>query len=137
MSGIDISELKEAYPRVEEACMELSRKGELYLIRPKEDGPKVIFYNDYQAQITVDQNFKQLWGHVQVPADEFELRDALDRAGLKSCSRPSTSGPGAGSSVKRAEDKKKASSRPYRRRIKITNDYLEGIDLSLDPNHNQ
>ena len=76
---------------------------------------------------SVDPAFKALWSRLPVPQDEYELRTALHNAGMKATSQ-------AGKTASRAElaqPKKKASSR-RRFPVKITNDYLEGIDLSQD-----
>lgn len=101
----------------------------MLLVRPREDGPKVIFANDLKLERPVDDEFRLLWHSIAVPADE-ELRGALERAGLKVASAGSSGA--ASPSPAPAARAKKATKRPFRR-IKITNDYLEGIDLSVDP----
>ncbi|PJF17265.1 hypothetical protein PSACC_02922 [Paramicrosporidium saccamoebae] len=134
MTGIDLAELKEAYPKIEEACIDLAKRKEIFLIRPREDGPKVIFLNEFKVENVVDADFRHLWSQVAVPSDDFELRESLEKAGMKACSQ--TTGMSLATTKPRDSKKKTTAKRPFRR-IKITNDYLEGIDLSIDPDTNK
>lgn len=136
LAGIEYAELKESNPRIDEYINELTKEGQLFLVRTKDDGPKVVFLNDTKTRGPVDEIFRQLWMSTIVPHDERELIKVLETAGLKAHGRPierpnktvssksETSGENGG--------KKSSAKRPFRK-IKITNDYLDNIDLNIDP----
>ena len=138
LAGIELAELKEVNPLVDEMALELARSRDIFLIRPREDSTtRVLFYNDYKITRPVDAEFKQLWATTSVPSDDVELRVAIERAGMKAHNKTFTSttlltSSLAASTIAAEKQRKKAAKRPFRR-IKITNDYLEGIDLNLDP----
>lgn len=80
----------------------------------------------------MDPDIKCLWNSVQTPSDSFELQNIMEKAGLRVfCRETLHSGTPKNSSNENQKKPKSGSKRPYRR-IKITNDYLEGIDLSQD-----
>lgn len=87
----------------------------------------MLFSNDMISVRSVDADFKTLWSSIPVPSDDHELRGEIRRAGMKVSSQQGSDT----TKGKRPEPKKKASSR-RRFPVKITNDYLEGIDLSRD-----
>lgn len=138
MSGIDLAELKEAYPKVEDAVMDLVKRKEIFLIRTREDGPKVLFLNDFKVERQLDADFRHLWSSISIPPDEFELRAAIFKAGMKPSSSGASNNNGNGTNGAQpiVQKKKAVAKRPFRR-PKITNDYLEGIDLSIVPENTE
>lgn len=107
------------------------------MIRPRDDGPRIIFANDTCIPTPIDSAFKALWDSIKLPADDEQLRQAIRRAGMTVSSQDPLLSKGlpssqSGSSPSLTPGAKKSAKRSFRR-IKITNDYLEGIDLSIDP----
>lgn len=132
MDGLSLTELKDTIPKLEEAIAELVKSGDIYSLKIKEDGPRIIFYNDYKLSIPVSQEFKEMWLETSASADETLLRSAMEQSGLKCISKSAKMDFEASGNLENVRNpKKKPIKRPFRR-IKITNDYLEGIDLSLD-----
>lgn len=132
--GIEISELKDTFPRVDDAVAELVRTNDVYVLRVRPDGPRVMFLNEFTQRISVDADLRSLWMSVELPADPNEMRIQMSRAGLTPV--PVADGrnalqTGAASSEAATAAIRKPQRRPNRR-IKITNDYL-GIDLTRDP----
>lgn len=132
--GIEYAELKESNPRIDEYINELVKEREIFLVRTKDDGPKVVFLNDTKTRGPVDEIFRQLWMSTIVSHDERELRRALEAVGLKAhghpLERPNKAVKSEASGGR--EGRKSSAKRPFRR-IKITNDYLDNIDLNIDP----
>jgi transcription initiation factor TFIIE subunit beta len=150
-SGVLMSELKDAHPKAEEMLSDLVQQKEIFLIRGKDDGPRVAFLNDDPntsrlSKTPIDAEFLHLWNSIAVPDDEQEVRVALENAGMKTLSK-FTIGSNARNELGFASAdsqpslhagrirKAPGAKKPFRR-IKITNDYLEGIDLNLDPSVN-
>lgn len=129
MAGIDFAEIKDAFPNVSEAIAELCAQKKVHVVSLKDNGKATIFLNQSTMDPKVDDEFKAMWSNVNVPEDIHELHAAMNRAGLKVSS--DSESPATRPAASKDQTKKKSSKRPYRR-IKITNDYLEGIDLNLD-----
>jgi len=133
LEGICLSEIKDTIPKLDEALGELSKSGDIFVIRIKDDGPRVIFYNDYKITIKVSPEFKNLWSDTAAPLDDSQLYALMNQSGLKPQTKPDLTDKNTIVDDGRHLNKKKTIKRPFRR-IKITNDYLEGIDLSIDVN---
>ena len=135
LSGIDLFDLKQSNTKVEELVHDLARDQEIIIIRAKDDGPKIVFLNDYKVKKLVDDQFKRLWSGTIVPADDLELKEVIESAGMKAHTRtPQQNTLAAVASALAVDNRhKKAAPRKRFRKIKITNDYLEGIDLNIDP----
>lgn len=143
--GIDILPMRESFPKIDAVVAELHRSGDILVIRSRDEAAKTIFRNSLRLDRPVSDEFKRLWHDTPVPADDVELHSAMEKSGLKIAGlrlSPSLSSPslsistaasgGDASSISGGATRKKTVKRPFRR-IKITNDYLEGIDLSIDP----
>lgn len=137
LSGVEYAELKESTPHIDEFITELVRERQVFLVRAKEDGPKVVFLNDTRTRGPVDEVLRQLWASTTVPHDEQELRRELEAVGLKPHGRSieragQVASPKPGLVAGDKEKRKNSAKRPFRK-IKITNDYLDNIDLNIDP----
>lgn len=109
----------------------MANNKDIFILRLKEDGPKIFFANDYKVLETVDSDIKSLWNSVQIPADSFELHSMMEKAAIRTFCRETPRGDSQKSPSTASKKSKAMNKRPYRR-FKITNDYLEGIDLSQD-----
>ena len=113
----------------------MAAEGKLFLIRPRDDGPRLIFANDTCVSTPIDPTFKALWDSIKLPAEDEELRQMIRKAGMTVSSQDShlSKGLSAGQSGSSSTSGAKKTAKRSFRRIKITNDYLEDIDLSIDP----
>ena len=118
-SGIAVKELKDGYPSVEEDLRKLEGMGQVLVIRGKKDGQaRMVWYNDPSLNVTIADEFKQMFHDLKVP-EAADLPRELEKLGMT----PASVDP---RSIKKAvvvKDKKKKN----RRRGKITNTHLFGI----------
>lgn len=83
------------------------------------DNSEVVFYNDMQVE-RVDEDIRELWRSIKVPVYQ-DLISQLNNAGLKKDKVEYT---------KKKVIIKKDKTKRYKRRIKITNTHVKGLDLS-------
>lgn len=130
---LEINELKETTPLLEDMAMELADEHKAFVFKPREDSSnKLIFLNDYPNYPNVDSILKRLWTSTDVPADTNQIVASLEKSGMRPHSKASAMLPRPAVQEERTNgrDKKPVTKRPFRK-IKITNDYLEDIDLNL------
>ncbi|KAJ3105082.1 hypothetical protein HDU97_008486 [Phlyctochytrium planicorne] len=127
--GADVRELKESCPDIYTMCDELEKSGDIFLIRNKDDTPRLAYYNcmndhtgDEPAKFPSSE-FTTYWEQETIPTDEDALLKELEAAGLRKMD-------GSGGIVKKKAVAKVKSKRG--RRIKITNTHLEGVDLTKE-----
>lgn len=81
--GISVKELKEGWSAVPTAIDELEAKGEILVTRNKKDGAaKHVWPDDPSLAQHVEQEFRELWHKMELPANASEMRAELERAGL-------------------------------------------------------
>lgn len=150
-TGLSIQELKEGTPpKLIDSIVDELLKEELILEMPigNSTNSDTIIYESLLAPPTtsIDPGFKRLWRNTKVPQEDSELRGQMVKLKLKvhgptqERGAPTEFGGIEGARERMASLKKrpnrsssssasKKKENPYRR-IKITNDYLEGIDLN-------
>jgi transcription initiation factor TFIIE subunit beta len=118
--GISVKELKEGWPEAISEIERLERKGELLVVRQKKDNiPKMVWPNDPSLDQPIDQDFKDYWSKVTLPANPGDLRAELEKAGLTPTSHVKEV-----IKVSGGRDKKKRTSRKVGR---STNTHMVGI----------
>ncbi|KAK9723078.1 transcription factor TFIIE beta subunit, TFIIEB, Tfa2, variant 2 [Basidiobolus ranarum] len=121
--GMEVRELKDSYIDVKGVVEELAESGQVYIIRNKDDTPRILFYNDPRLNCNFDAEFKQMWHELRAP-DETDLPAELDKAGLKTME--------VFEKKSKSDEPKNKKSKARNRKVKITNTHLEGIDLTQD-----
>ncbi|ORX88664.1 transcription initiation factor IIE, beta subunit [Basidiobolus meristosporus CBS 931.73] len=121
--GMEVRELKDSYIDVKGVVEELAEAGQIYIIRNKDETPRILFYNDARLNCDFDADFKQMWHDLRAP-DETDLPAELDKAGLKTME--------VFEKKAKSDEPKHKKSKARNRKVKITNTHLEGIDLTQD-----
>lgn len=118
--GISVKELKEGWPDAIPEIERLESRGELLVVRQKKDNiPKMVWPNDPSLDQRIDQDFKDYWSKISLPANPGELRAELEKAGLTPTSQVKEV-----IKVSGGKDKKKRTSRKVGR---STNTHMVGI----------
>ncbi|ORX80289.1 hypothetical protein K493DRAFT_320910 [Basidiobolus meristosporus CBS 931.73] len=121
--GMEVRELKDSYIDVRGVVEELVETGQVYVIRNKDNTPRILFYNDARLNVDFDADFKQMWHELRAP-DETDLPAELEKAGLKTME--------VFEKKAAVDDSKQKKAKARNRKVKITNTHLEGIDLTQD-----
>jgi transcription initiation factor TFIIE subunit beta len=117
--GLVVKELKDGYTNVEEDLKSLEAQGSVLVIRGKKDGlARMIWYNDSKMNISISDEFKEMWHSLKVP-EAADLPKELEKLGMT----PASVDPRSIKKVVVEKEKKKKG----RRRGKITNTHLVGI----------
>ncbi|KAF9763000.1 General transcription factor IIE subunit 2 [Nosema granulosis] len=114
--GIELNSLRDSPVDIMPLVEEL--KDSLVILKDN-DNSEVVFYNDMLVE-KVDEDVKDLWRSIKVPVYQDLIRQ-LNTAGLKKDKVEYT---------KKKIIQKKDKSKRYKRRIKITNTHVKGLDLS-------
>lgn len=152
-NGLSINELREGTPSslIDSIINSLLSEG-LILMMPignSTNSDTIIFEQLSSDTSIIDAGFRRLWRNTTVPLEDSELRGLMVKLKLKihgptqEKGAPSEFGGIEGARERMASSRAKRSSKslsndnkkkenPYRR-IKITNDYLDGIDLNDSP----
>lgn len=87
--GLSVKDLKDGWPNCNIPIDELEKKHELLVVRNKKDGqPKTVWLNDPSLVHKMDDDFKQQWHSIPLPANPDDLRNKLVAADLKPSSAP-------------------------------------------------
>ncbi|KAI5118624.1 hypothetical protein M0805_006992 [Coniferiporia weirii] len=129
--GLSVRALKESWKDSLQAIEELEQEGEVLVTRTTKDQQmRMVFWNEIKpiegtGGMPVEQEFKDLWHGLKVPADA-DLLKALSSEGLKATE--------AETIIPKGPTKKKGKkSAPRHRPVRITNVHLKGeVDLSKD-----
>ncbi|KAJ3120552.1 hypothetical protein HK098_004526 [Nowakowskiella sp. JEL0407] len=79
--GIDYSTLKD-FPLLQPSVADLERENLILVIKDSKNLPKMLFYNDTSMNVSMSQEFQELWKSI-VPPNEMELKRQLNAAGLR------------------------------------------------------
>lgn len=116
--GINVRELKDGWPNVEETIDKLEAQHKLLVTRNKKDNhPRMVWANDPTLTAPLDTEFRDVWVQIPLPNVEETIRE-LKRMNHK----PAGELPTQDSAVKVEKKKKKA-----RRGAKITNQHMVGL----------
>ncbi|KAJ3227024.1 hypothetical protein HK099_003647 [Clydaea vesicula] len=75
--GMDYKGMKDSYHGLATAVDQLEAEGHVYVLRQKDQTPKMIFYNDNNLNIEMSPEFIKMWDEVEVPKNiEKELKNA-------------------------------------------------------------
>ncbi|KAI0668836.1 transcription initiation factor IIE subunit beta [Trametes maxima] len=131
--GLSVRTLKESWKEAPQAIEELEKEGEVFVTRTLKDGQmRMVFWNELkptedQGGMRVEEEFLDLWHHLNVPNDVDLLR-ALESEGLQATA---AAAPTIKSGAATKKKGKKSTAR--QRQIRLTNTHLKGtIDLSRD-----
>lgn len=116
--GIELNSLKDSPCDIMPFIEELKEAKKIVVLKDN-DNSEVVFYNEMQVE-RVDEDVKDLWRSIKVPVYQ-DLIAQLNTAGLKKDKVEYT---------KKKVIIKKDKSKRYKRRIKITNTHVKGLDLS-------
>jgi transcription initiation factor TFIIE subunit beta len=118
-AGLAVKELKDGYPNIEEDLGALETQGHVLVIRGKKDGvPRMVWYNDAKLNVTISEEFKEMYHGLKVP-EAGDLPRELEKVGMT----PASVDPRSIKRVVVEKEKKKKG----RRRGKITNTHLMGM----------
>jgi transcription initiation factor TFIIE subunit beta len=113
--GIELSNLRDSPIDINRLLEEIKSK---IIILKDNDNSEVVFYNDLEIN-QVDQDVRDLWIGIKVPPYQ-DLILQLNSAGLKKDKIQ----------TKKKMIIKKDKNKKYKRKIKITNTHVKGLDLS-------
>lgn len=116
--GVEMSKLADSPVNISPFVEELRRRGEIIILSDL-DGSEIVFNNEMQ-EAPVDPQIKSLWGQIRVPTYHDLIRE-LNTAGLKAESVEN---------VKKKIVGKAKKGKRNRRKVRITNTHVKGLDLS-------
>ncbi|XP_058210262.1 uncharacterized protein LOC131322801 [Rhododendron vialii] len=81
-NGIDVDEVKDAYPTVMEDIQAMKAAGEIWLLSDKKK-ETIAYPNDLRVTINVDDDLKQLFREIELPHDMLDIEEDLVKNGMK------------------------------------------------------
>lgn len=116
--GIQVRELKDGWPNVEETIDKLENEHKLLVTRNKKDNhPRMVWADDPTLIAPLDQDFKDIWAQIPLPTVEDTITQ-LTKMNYKSTGAPARQDVGP-----KVEKKKKK----VRRGVKVTNVHMQGL----------
>lgn len=116
--GVNVRELKDGWPDVEETIDKLETQHKLLVTRNKKDHhPRMVWIDDPTLDAPLDQEFKDIWSQIPLPSDEDIIKE------LRRMNHKSTGEPARTDLVAKPKEKKKK----VRRGAKITNVHMQGL----------
>lgn len=116
--GVKMEDLKDGWDKCADELDKMEQKHELLIIRDKKGTIKTVWQNDSTLAQGIAPEFQRAWHTQALPADDQELREKLEAAGLKPTTAP-------------REMKKATGAKQKKRRIntrgKTTNSHMVGI----------
>lgn len=86
-AGMNVRELREGWPNVEETINRLEKEGKLLVTRnKKDDHAKMVWANDPSLMQHFDDEFRQIWEKIKVP-DQQTVTEELEKAGITPTSK--------------------------------------------------
>ncbi|XP_066283454.1 general transcription factor IIE subunit 2-like [Branchiostoma lanceolatum] len=117
LGGILLEDVQEGLPKSEKAIKALGDRV-LTITRPI-DKKKVLFYNDKDCQLTVDEEIQKLWRSVAVDSmDEKKIEEYLNRQGISYVQD-------TGKKIAPMQKRKKVGNR--KRKFKTLNDHMGNV----------
>lgn len=116
--GIQVRELKDGWPNVEDTIDRLEKEHKLLVTRNKKDNhPRMVWADDPSLIAPLDQDFKDIWAQIPLPTVEDTITQ-LTKMNYKSTGAPASEDLGP-----KVEKKKKK----VRRGVKVTNVHMQGL----------
>lgn len=116
--GIQVRELKDGWPNVEDTIDRLEKEHKLLVTRNKKDNhPRMVWADDPSLIAPLDQDFKDIWAQIPLPTVEDTITQ-LTKMNYKSTGAPASEDQG-----QKVEKKKKK----VRRGVKVTNVHMQGL----------
>lgn len=81
-NGIDVDEVKDAYPTVMEDIQAMKAAGEIWLLSDKKK-ETIAYPNDLRVTINVDDDLKQLFREIELPCDMLDIEEDLVKNRMK------------------------------------------------------
>ncbi|KAF7145929.1 hypothetical protein RHSIM_Rhsim04G0239900 [Rhododendron simsii] len=81
-NGIDVDEVKDAYPTVMEDIQAMKAAGEIWLLSDKKK-ETIAYPNDLRVTINVDDDLKQLFREIELPRDMLDIEEDLVKNRMK------------------------------------------------------
>jgi len=127
--GILLSELAECIPNAEKTVLALGDAVSFLPTNVNKRKDKVVFYNDPESQVPMDEEFRALWRTIAVDhLDEKKVEEYLQKHGIESMKDLAPKKPGTGNQAPKR--------RAGQRRQKVHNTHLKesGVlkDYSID-----
>lgn len=117
---VAVSSLEEGWKDARAALATMQEKKEVLVQwSTKENKPKYVWLDDPTLHHYIDEQFREEWHKVSLPANPDELRAKLEEAGLKPTSAPRETA--------KAGLQKKEKKKPVRRGGRQTNTHMAGI----------
>ncbi|KAK8195174.1 uncharacterized protein BKA78DRAFT_226522, partial [Phyllosticta capitalensis] len=125
--GIRVVELKDGWPGAVDAINELDKKGEILVTRNQKTGqPLLVWQNDPSLAHHVDDEFKQMFLSIPLPANPDDMRSRLEAAGLKPVSAPKEAKPAAtGAKQKKKKAPRKGMKTSNTHMLNVFRDYSD------------
>ncbi|KAK9131604.1 hypothetical protein Scep_011132 [Stephania cephalantha] len=81
--GIQVIDLKDAYPTVLEDLQALKAAGDVWLLSNFDSQEDIVYPNDPRSVIKVDDDLKQLFRGIELPRDMLDIEKDLQKNGMK------------------------------------------------------
>ncbi|XP_074605405.1 transcription factor IIEbeta [Brevipalpus obovatus] len=85
LGGITYEDVQESLPYAEKIINLLKNKEKIIIITRPADKKRILFYNDTNSQLKVDEEFQKMWRSVAVDGlDEQKIEEYLEKHGITS-----------------------------------------------------
>lgn len=118
-NGIEMDKLIDSPVDIRKYVKELEEKGKIFVLKDT-DGAEIVFYNKIQVE-KCNEKIKNLWEEIKVPSYQ-DICKELSSAGIKVEQKFYEE--------KKNIVKKKSKVKKYKRKIKITNTHVKGLNLN-------
>jgi len=86
--GVKYDNVKDGWAEALEGVNQMADKGELLVCRDKRGIPKAVWQGDPSLVRKIDDDLRNAWLAIKLPANPDEMRDKLEAAGLKTTTQP-------------------------------------------------
>lgn len=130
--GIQVIDLKDAYPSIMEDLQALKAAGQIWLLSNFDSQEDIAYPNDPRVPLKVDDDLKQFFRGIELPRDMIDIERDLQKNGMK---------PATNTAKRRAmaqvhgivpKTKAKKKSRDLSKRTKLTNAHLPELFRNLN-----
>ncbi|KAK9149952.1 hypothetical protein Syun_008261 [Stephania yunnanensis] len=122
--GIQVIDLKDAYPTVLEDLQSLKAAGDVWLLSNFDSQEDIVYPNDPRSVIKVDDDLKQLFRGIELPRDMLDIEKDLQKNGMKPATNTAKRRAMAQVHGINPKTKPKKKQRQISNRTKLTNAHL-------------
>ncbi|XP_022759908.1 general transcription factor IIE subunit 2-like [Durio zibethinus] len=131
IEGIDVIDLKDAYPNVMEDLQALKASGQIWLLSNFDSQEDIAFPNDPRVPIKVDADLKELFRSIELPRDMLDIEKDLQKNGMKPATNTAKRRAAAQVQGISSKPKPRQKNKEFSKKAKLTNAHLPELFQKL------